>query len=203
MEYEELTVPHKFIDIGGFDNFSARDAREYFNWYIDCIPQRIDYLKNYVQRFQDNPMDYSLESLYLLDDWFLTQIEYEYKTDEEIREYSIRNYFTESTDLLSLSEKTQWTDHTYALMYDIARYYGEVMVRNINGMRWGVKTTSKNWVYRNRPVVFNDNSKYFAISPADTVEVRMCKYINKSRMPSSFRDIFSQYIEEFGVIKGF
>lgn len=200
MEYEELKVPHKFIDTGGYDNFSAKEAREYFKWYIDCIPERIEYLKEYVQKFQNNPMDYSLESLYLLDDWFLTQIEYEYRTEDEIMEYCRLNYFTESVDVLSLSEKTRWTDYTYALMYDIARYYGEVMIRNINGMRWGVKTGSKNWVYKNKPVVFNDNSNYFAVSPADTVDVRMCKYINKSRMPSSFRDIFAEYIKEFGVV---
>lgn len=202
MVYTDLSVPHKFIKAGGFDNFTPKEAREYLKWYTGCIPERVEYFKKYVQEFQDNPMDYSLESLYLLDDWFITQIEYEYKTDEEILEFCKRNYFSESTDLLSLSAKTVWTDYTYALMYDIARYYGEVMVRNINGMRWGVKTTSKNWVYRNKPVVFNDNAKYFSDSPADTIEVRMCNYINKSRMPSSFRDIFSRYIDEFGIIEG-
>lgn len=198
MEYAALEVPDKFIDAGGYDNFTPKEGREFFKWYIEHIPERVDYLKEYVQKSQDNPMDYSLESLYLLDDWFVGQIEYEYKSEEEIREYCMRNYLTE--DLLSLSDRVRWTDRTYALMYDIARYYGEVMVRNINGMRWGVKTTAPKYVYKNKPVIFNDNSKYFDVSPADLIDIRMCKYINKSRMPSSFRDIFSNYIKEFGLI---
>ena len=46
--YEGLDFPIELGIPDKIESFNGWDARKYFNWLINCIPDRVEYLKNYI-----------------------------------------------------------------------------------------------------------------------------------------------------------
>ena len=62
----------QFFDNYAFFELTARQAKEYFQWYMGEIPHRLTLLWNYIRQDypEIKPFDYSPESLYLILEWY-------------------------------------------------------------------------------------------------------------------------------------
>ena len=81
MEYERIEFPYEFY---GFKEMTNRQAKQYFEWYMNVMEDRIAYLEHYVNN--DGTvikLDYSRDSLVILRKWFENKIYLEEKPIEE------------------------------------------------------------------------------------------------------------------------
>ncbi len=139
------------------NQLSAIEAQEYFDWFIGCIPQRIEYL----QKYTNVNLCSSPESLVPLWDWFLEHARIE-KTPkiklEEIKK-QLSNEPPEITKRIIEENSYQFSLETEYMMIDIAMYFGEVCVSNNQTIFWGFHTDTKKDSFANRPLLmgFLDN----------------------------------------------
>ena len=83
----------QFFDNYAFFELTAKQAKEYFNWYMEQIPCRLTKLWEYMKqdRPEAGPFDYSPESLIPLWEWYETKIEQVPMSQKEI-EYQVARY---------------------------------------------------------------------------------------------------------------
>ncbi|WP_428258661.1 hypothetical protein [Gallibacter sp. Marseille-QA0791] len=84
MEYEYMISPIGSYD---FDNFTAKEAKEYFEWFMGEREKRVHILSEYIKsEGEEIEFDYTPESLVPLWTWFLEKIRFEKRSEEEIKE---------------------------------------------------------------------------------------------------------------------
>ena len=72
-----------------FREMSKTELKDYFRWFLDTIPERINELANAVSQtrgFETWQPDYTLASLDLLGEWLAAQVETREQTEEEFQE---------------------------------------------------------------------------------------------------------------------
>ena len=145
-----MMIPPFRID--KFTNLTPKEAKQHFEWFIEEIPNRIEYLKELLRDDGiGDILDYTPESLIPLWDWYEGKIRIEKKSKEKYEE--------------ELAETPEWV-HPYiqdedlsidTLKYcmDVSIYFAEVMIRNNSPkITWGYFTKPKNHVSINRPTLF-------------------------------------------------
>ena len=121
-----------------FNKMSSAEAKEYFDWYKDNINNRIAYL----QLYSNLKLDYSVESLVDIWEWFLKNAEIE-KTPF-IRLMKLRKQLKgqpkEIIKYIINEQRYQFSLQTEYIIRDIATYFGEVYIKNNNSIYWGYHT---------------------------------------------------------------
>ena len=148
MEYEYMVSP-----IGSYDfaNFTAKEAKEYFEWFMGEREKRVHILSEYIKsEGEEMEFDYTPESLIPLWTWFLEKIRFEKRSEEELKKE--RAKFPEWMQEHISEDRPSIETLKYVL--DIAVYFGEVFVRNNEGkLYWGYKTKPKRLISVNRPTI--------------------------------------------------
>lgn len=143
-----LIDPPKFKQ---YDEMTKTEAKKHLEWYVDQIPERLELLKNAFETTGGGikaKLDYSVESLGLLWEWFIPLVTTESKTTEELEKEAniLPGGKPRNLERLSIG--------TLAIAMDIAVYFSEVFIRNCKNVKWGLaKTRSKNYINYNRPVL--------------------------------------------------
>lgn len=134
-----------------YDDMTRAEAKKHLEWYINQISERLALLRNAYEETGGGgkeELDYSVESLRKLWEWFIPLIDTEPKTPEELEKEAkiIPGGKLRNLERLSIG--------TLAIAKDIAIYFGEVFVRNCKNIKWGIaKSRSKNYINYNRPVL--------------------------------------------------
>ena len=161
MNYPVMKPPFEFKD---FESMNKKEAKQYFDWYLSQIPERIEILK----KVSDNQiaLDYSKESLIPLFSWFLSTVtiyrlsKEEIKADlEDLSQYPDYVYEDEKDRLLS--NPVDLKEEDYALAKDIAIYYGETLIKNYPQVHWTYLTKPKSYVFLNEPILKISNGEGF------------------------------------------
>ena len=120
----------QFFDNYAFFELTAKQAKEYFNWYMEQIPCRLTKLWEYMKqdRPEAGPFDYSPESLIPLWEWYETKIEQVPMSQKEI-EYQVARYPKWIENEIR-KETMKYTDETLSLALDISIYLGETVRKN-------------------------------------------------------------------------
>ena len=89
------------IEKGDFLSFTKREAEIYFNWYIEHIDERIEYLCEYVHsQGQSIELDFSVNSIIEIWDWYVKQIKIERYTRSELeeiaKEYNVSSVYVDT-----------------------------------------------------------------------------------------------------------
>ena len=96
------------IEKGDFLSFTKREAEIYFNWYIEHIDERIEYLCEYVHsQGQSIELDFSVNSIIEIWDWYVKQIKIERYTRSELEEIAKEYDVTYPTVRLRLDRLIQ------------------------------------------------------------------------------------------------
>jgi hypothetical protein len=133
-----------------FWEMSKKQLREYYKWFKEMIPQRVNILANAVRAspgFQDWQPDYTPDSLNALGSWFATQVETRPRTQEERQELagSSRNPIE--------APSRELTNRTFSLALDIGMYLSQVFLRNHPSLKWDQPFGSKKFIDYGQPVL--------------------------------------------------
>ena len=148
MEYERIEYPYDFY---GFDEMTNKQAKQYFEWYMSVMEERIAYLEHYVNNDGTTiKLDYSRDSLMVLWKWFETKI---YLEDKPIEEYE-RELAETPECFREYVSKEELSTETRKIMSDVAVYYGETFRRcfPIN-CHWDYVRSGKHNISYHRPVL--------------------------------------------------
>ncbi|MBP5254750.1 MAG: hypothetical protein J6Z23_05135 [Lachnospiraceae bacterium] len=156
-----------------FRKMSKKEAAETFAWFMKKIPERMEYLRTRCAadlRISPEMLNYSDHSLLLLWRWFLKTARTE-KTPKEILEEMIKGsaIFGDSyinKEVLSVT--------THMIILDIALYIGECFIHNDPHLQWTYRTTPKNSVTVNQPVITGMIVSFAGLQgPADFAPIHM------------------------------
>ena len=188
-------VAQQFFDNYSFFELTARQTKEYFNWYMEQNPYRLSQLWEYMKRERPEmePFDYSPESLLPLWEWYETKIEQVPMTAKEI-ESRVR-MFPKYLESEIRKNTKKFTDETLSLALDISIYLGEVVVKNHPHLRWNYRTRPKREFSVYRPVIDGLNDK-MTFEPSQVLFVLMLKSTkgqNKNRLYELFYHWENEY----------
>jgi hypothetical protein len=148
MDYPSIGKPFEF---NNFDNLTKKQAKEYFEWYIGKIDERMNLLENYIKTTDDSNVvfDYSVESLITVWKWYENNISFEKRPEEEYRkEVESRPYWMKEF----ISEEEMSVETTRFAM-DVAIYFAQVFIKHNPSVHWGYFTKPKSKFSVNRPVL--------------------------------------------------
>ncbi len=172
-----------------FREMSKKELDEYFNWYIDQIPERIRILEKLVKLtpgYENWKANYLPDSLDKLGEWFDSQIETRIRTDAEIEEKQVGLSWP-----LNQIEIQKWdlTDKTFSLAIDIGMYVSQVLLKNISSLEWQHTTKgSKRWVDYGQPVLTHTGCLVF--NPVRQLIVLAYGLVKHTRKSNFLREIF-------------
>lgn len=203
-EYKPLIPPidKPFIDM------SKAEAQAYFDWYISHVDERAEYLKTKVaEKLQIplNKLDYSLESLKLIWKWFLGVAEISRISKKEIQHLkkSLKDYPQSFIDSMIGDSHEGLSIFTQFVLRDIGMYVGKVFTTNYPSIKWTFKTTPKNYISVNEPLLvgFVDSNPsypkpfYPDLEPIGFAEGCAVKLISKTEHENDLYDICNKWIQ--------
>ena len=146
MEYEIMIPPFKH---DGFEHLNRKQAEEYFQWYMSQIDYRIKILSDAVSS-SSVLLDFTVDSLIDLWEWYEDKIIVEKKTEEELKE-EVGKYPSWMEKEIST---TKISLDTWKIGMDVAIYFAEVF-RKAAGetIYWGYFTKPKKRASVNQPVL--------------------------------------------------
>ena len=124
-----------------FKKFTQKEAENYFIWHQNQLKPRIEYLQNYACV----DLNYSVDSINNIWDWFLKIAEIEKTPKIKINELKnqLKNQPKEIIEDVLNEQSKQFSLETEYIIRDIAMYFGEVYVRNNASITWGYHTDVK------------------------------------------------------------
>ncbi|MEK6474614.1 hypothetical protein ACVHXO_11610 [Bacillus safensis] len=151
------------FEMKAFDDMSKKEAKQFFDWYVSQIPERIKVLEKVTKGYVT--LDFTKESLIDLFSWFLDFVTIRELTEEEIgslleefRQYPDHVYQDEKKTLLANPVDLEQID--YAVAMDIAIYYGETIIKNYPQVKWTYFTKPKSYVYLNEPILSYEETEF-------------------------------------------
>lgn len=163
-------------NVKAFEEFTKEEIDEYFKWFVNKIPERVTYLSTY----SGVCLDFSVNSLVDIWDWFIKTAEIEKTPQIRMKELKeqLKGQPKEIADATLKENREQLTLETMYIARDIAMYYGEVFVRNNKSLYWGYHTDVKADSFANRPLImgFEDRnySPYFQFHSDPVFFVQCC-----------------------------
>lgn len=165
------------------DAFDSDETYDYFQWYINIIPERIDYLIKVCAKdlkIEENKIDFSAESLLLIWKWFLNIA----KTEKNENGHLIMDLQTEY------------------ICRDIGMYFGEMFNTNFDSIYWSYYEAPRTDVFVNKPLLkgFKDNcvSPPFdaVFEPIHMVRVQACKILKNRQNVDDLLKIYNIWVEK-------
>lgn len=133
-QYDYLILP---LEKSIYDLTPAQ-ARRYFEWYMEQLPQRVAYVARVCAKelhIPESRMDCSPESLIPLWRWLRKRAK------------------TELSPCPGDPKRKVLTTETELILLDVGMYLGETMHRNIPGLQWSYYTQPKKDFFCNHPLL--------------------------------------------------
>ena len=151
-----------------FVDLSATEVEVYFDWFLSHIDERTSYLCEKIAKDMNisiTNFDYSVESLKLVWKWFLSVAELAKTPRIEILKMKqafpkMPNSFINQ---LIGTNRVELSVFSHFVLRDIGMYLGKVLKQNYPVLQWTVKTTPKNYISINEPLLVgfvDDNPQY-------------------------------------------
>jgi len=168
-----------------FEEMTKKELREYFSWFIDAIPKRIDELveeiKNY-PGFEIWQPDYTPDSLLMLGDWFALQVETRSRTQAELEEIQKNSRFPIEIPRVEL------TNRTFSIAVDVGMYLSQVFLKNHPSLKWGQPLGSKKFIDYAQVVL--DGFKVTPFNPSRMMITLAYGLARKSKSGKDLRNIY-------------
>lgn len=149
MDYPLMETPFILVP---FKEMNKKQVEQYFNWFIQEKEKRMTQLEICVnQEIKSVVLDKTPESLIPLWDWFESHIEWEDKTEEELKDELVGRPEWMYPHILVHTKKA--TILTMALERDIAIYFAETLINNHPNIYWGYRMKPKRLDGVNQPIL--------------------------------------------------
>lgn len=162
-----------------------KDLKDYFVWFQNILPQRMDVLTRAVQEtpgFEAWQANFAPESLELLGKWFAAQVETRPRTQDEIQEIAGRSSFPIEIP------KEDLTNRTFSLAMDVGMYLSQVFLKNHPDLRWEQPFGNKKFVDYGHPVLIGFGAAPF--NPVRMLVTLSYGVASKSDSGKSLRDLY-------------
>jgi hypothetical protein len=178
---------------------TRREAKMYFAWFVECIPERIAILEQAVRsskvpRYQNWAADLLPESLDILGEWFSENIVIA-PPSEEFKEKRLKSLDAIPARYRPLAEMPEYVfvDVTYSFMIDLGMYLGETLRKRLPDLEWQLWTKNKKDAVYHKPVLigFQHLTEY---EPQSHVHVMALKLVEKRCLPSCLRELFDSCV---------
>lgn len=144
MSYATIQLPFTL----NLREMPKRELRQYFQWFMDVLPQRLTELANAVKEtsgFETWQPDTTPASLDTLGIWFAGQAETRKRSQQELQEMKDRQTFP--IDI----PRGELTSRTFSLAMDIGMYFSQVLVKNHPSLKWEQPLGNKRFVDYGQP----------------------------------------------------
>lgn len=184
MKYEIIQPPFTLK----FRVMSKVEANNYFNWFLDQIPVRINVLEQAVQftpGYEDWRADYTSESLGKLGKWFYERVETRQRTEGEKVDI-----YGKAPDWFRNVEVQDWelTNRSFSLAMDIGMYLSQVLVKNLPDLQWMLVEKPKNDMDFQQPVLKGTGRLVF--NPVSTMVTLAYGFARNNKSPDRLREIY-------------
>ncbi|MGD7009134.1 hypothetical protein ACQCV8_13515 [Metabacillus sp. 84] len=192
MNYPLMDPPFNLKD---FDEMTKKEAQNHFDWYTGEIPARLRLLKQAYTETSEGKLedlDLSPHSLVNLWTWFLSKIEIEFYTADEIadKHRKLPEWLHKEVGEKKLSTAT------LCVAMDIGIYFGEVFVKNFNHLNWGVKFKPKSYAHVNRPVILGFSAGKQEMNPSNLIHNLSLEAIEEGSENKSLYNLFKVWEED-------
>lgn len=194
VSYDFLIPPYGF----DFRSMTPAQAKKNFSWFLDHIPERMEYLCGRCAKdlkISENQLDYSAESLISVWRWFLKFARVEETPRENIEQMEkASEIFGES-----FINRVQFTVATQYMLHDVGMYLGECFVRNYTALEWTYYTKPKSDVYVNQPTISGFQMTYqgkqgaVSFAPLHMVKVQAAKLFDHTHNDQDVLSIFTYW----------
>jgi len=133
-----------------FREMSKKELKEYNEWFHQIMPERIDLLTSAVRStpgYETWEADRGPESLALLGEWFLKQVETRPRTQDEIDKIQGKSKFP-----INISDR-ELTNKTFSLAMDIGMYVSQIFLKNHPSLDWSQPFGNKKFIDYGQPVL--------------------------------------------------
>ena len=161
-----------------FNDFSTKETKQHFEWYVAQSDTRINQLQNYIIETGSPEviLDGTIESFIPLWRWFEGNIKTEKKTEEEIEAELVGRPEWVHPQIKEMNWKL--TVLTLALTVDISFYFAKVFIDHNPGIKWGYRTKPKSLVSVNKPVLVGFRNRVI-MDPRQVVRVCCLKSVDE------------------------
>jgi hypothetical protein len=184
MAYSIIQPPFTLV----FREMTKPELKGYFDWFAEVTPERIAGLEAEVRRAPTHSTwraDFSPESLEALGEWFAGQVETRAKTAEEINE--VKSKLTFPIDVPG----EQLTNRTFSLAMDIGMYFGQVVLKNIDGTKWEQPLRNEKFADYGQPVIMGLGS--VPLNPVRIVVMLAYGIMRKKQGSGRLRELYDTW----------
>lgn len=181
MDYPLPEIPFILVP---FEDMNKKQVEQYFQWFMDEKDKRLQQLELYINKNNTEKivLDKRPGSLVSLWEWFEPHIKWEDRTEKEISDEAkgkpewMREIIQQSTRKMTML--------TMSLASDIATYFGETLIHNNPGIRWGYLLKPPKFIDVKRPVLlgFRNNITLNPIRIVHTCIFRSCEKRDKNQL---------------------
>ncbi len=170
--FQKKALIYLFIDMGIlhpdepreklFDDLTPKEAKKYFEWFLSYVPNTIDYIRNHLRDLGVKwEPDFSIQSLKIIADWLISEINLEEIPIEEIEARIIRENPPEHVAFAMRSNRYKLSKEAGWYFFCTSVYFGEMLKHNVVGnFTWDYVKKPKSDVNINQPILLkNDNPK--------------------------------------------
>jgi len=156
--YKLVIIPDQFVG-KDFKGFGKKDAMLYLDWFLSIAPERMNQLRNEIVKNWENwEMDYSRESLNVVQEWFEQNIAERSKTDEEKRGDSDQIKGTKFEGIIDANTKVI-DEKTVSVCFDVGFYFAECLRKKKPDLKWKPCLSPKSNVNYGHPILATDTSR--------------------------------------------
>jgi hypothetical protein len=180
-----------------FREMSKQELEDYFVWFQNILPQRLDILMCAAQQkteFEIWQPDFTPLSLDLLGMWFAAEVETRVRTSDEFRE--IERLLPFPIDI----PREDLTNRTFSLAIDIGMYLSQVLIKNHPGLEWRQQFRNKKDADYGQPVLVGFGQVPF--NPVSIVVTLAYGIASKKKTGKNLRqiyDIWSKMVDARGM----
>src|SRR5579885_1235583 len=148
--YNLVYVPTKLRK--PFHEMSKKEAKDFFEWFTNIKEERLKNLCDFIKRNVDITFkcDFTKESLIPLLKSFYKVVAFRPMTETEMQECKDKYFLKFKGDIEIPTKKLD--DASVSFCFDAGIYYGETLIRLIDGLHWGYNYTAKKFVDYAQPI---------------------------------------------------
>lgn len=168
-----------------FREMSKPELKEYFKWFVEMIPERIEELSGAVQQtpgYEAWKPDRTPDSLNALGQWLSEHVETRQRTLEEISEIANRLAFPIDVPKIELTNKS------FSLAMDAGMYISQVFLAKHPSLKWDQRLRAMRSVDYGQPVLAEFNPAPF--NPVRMMVTNAYGLVSGNRNGRDLREIY-------------
>lgn len=176
-------------------NRSKEDLKEYYEWYINIMPERLKQLSSVInanKSYISWKADYSPNSLEKLGKWFFENVEIRNRNENEIK-----NIYENSPIWFQKVNINKWelSDRTFSLAIDIGMYITKTFLENNKVLKMTHRLIGrKDDICYGQPVISGFKNK-MEFNPTHIIITLAYGFADKTKNSSRLKEVYDIWIK--------